>query len=380
MLNNKTTIIAVCAIIAVGFLLGGVLGNQKKPMRMRPTAPSTGNLTTMSVHNGDVSTRFTAGGTLHALDKIDIYAEVTGVLLTTDKPFKAGRRYRAGEVIIHIDDEVYHNTLLAEKSNLLNQLTQLLPDLELDFPESVEKWTAFLNDFDLHEPLKPLPEAGDDRERNYIAARNIYSKYYSVKSMRATLDKYTIRAPYDGVVTESDINPGMLVRNGQKLGEFTGTGAFELEASVGINDVGHLHIGDRVTLTSDDVAGEFPGTIERINEKIDQSSQTVMIYIITEDKRLKDGMYITAEMSTIPIPDAIQVSRELLVGGDRLYTIQDDRLVLQKVEVMVDDNDQVVVTGLADGTVLLTEVVEDAYDGMPLKNDPVEPTTDENNK
>ena len=377
MLNKKTTIIAVLAIIAAGFLLGGLLGNQKKPMRMNSETPSNDDFATIIVNNEAVSSMFTAGGTLHALDKIDIYAEVSGVLLVTDKPFKAGRHYRTGEVIIHIDDEVYRNTLLAEKSNLLNQLTQLLPDLELDFPESVAKWTAFLSDYDLHTPLKSLPEASNDRERNYIAARNIYSKYYSVKSMEATLNKYTMRAPYDGVVTESDINPGMMVRNGQKLGEFTGTGTYELEASVGIDNVSHLRIGDRVTLTSDDIAGEFVGTIERINEKIDRSSQTVMVYIITEDDRLKDGMYITAAIATIPIPEAIRISRELLVGGERLYTIRDNRLVLQTVEVVADDNDQVIVTGLADGTVLLTEVVEDAYDGMPLNNGSTEPVTDE---
>ena len=41
--------------------------------------------------------------------------------------------------------------------------------------------------------------------------------------MEATLDKYTIKAPFNVVVTQSNINPGTLVRNGQKLGEFINT-------------------------------------------------------------------------------------------------------------------------------------------------------------
>jgi len=369
-MNTKTTIIAVIAIIAAGFILGGVLGNQKEPIKMKPETPVSESYATITVQNGEVISQFTAGGTLHALDKIDVFAEVSGVLQSSVTPFKAGTRFQTGEVMIRIDDEVYRNSLLAEKSNLLNQVTQLLPDLELDFPERVEVWTRFLDEFDLQAPLKPLPDAADSRERNYIAARGLYSKYYSVKSMEATHDKYTIRAPYDGVVTESAINPGMLVRNGQMLGEFTRTGVYELGASVGIDRVDQLQVGDRVTLVSDDIAGEFTGTIERINGKIDQSSQTVMVYIVTRDERLKDGMYMTARMSTRPVGDAIRLAHELLIEDGKLYIIHNDSLRLQSVDVIANDNDQIIVTGLADGTMLLAEVVEDAYDGMPLYKAP----------
>lgn len=366
MLTRKTAFGIGVLIILMGLIIGGVLSGQKKPIRKTNGGSSKSELKTMTVQNRDVPLPFEVGGSLQATDRIEIYAEVSGILHQAARPFKAGITFAAGEVLVKIDDEVYRNNLLAEKSNLLNQLTLLLPDLAIDFPDRALHWERYLNEFDLEKPLPPLPETSDDRERNYIAARNIFGRYYGVKSMEATLAKYTLKAPYDGVVTASDINPGMLVRSGQRLGEFTNTEEYELEASVGLNKVQYLRQGDKVVLTSDDIAGEFDGTIRRINRKIDPSSQSVRVYIATGDQRLKDGMYITAHINSGVVGDAVKIPRSLLIENSRLYVIDAATLKLLTVDVIEKTNDHVIVRGLPDGTVILAEAFPDAYDGMAL--------------
>ena len=242
----------------------------------------------------------------------------------------------------------------------------VLTDLQIDFPVNAEKWENYLNEFELETPLKPLPGTGSDRERNYIAARNIYSQFYTLKSMEATLAKYTLTAPYDGVVTQSEINSGTLVRSGQMLGELTNTAVYEMEASAGINEVQYLHSGQPVALHSEDISGDFTGVVQRINEKIDQTTQTVSAYIAVKDARLKDGMYLTARITTAQIKDALKISRSLLVDNDKLYVLQDSLLVLQPIEIVAEKDGEVIIKGLPDGTQILAQKTEQMFDGMKI--------------
>jgi membrane fusion protein (multidrug efflux system) len=328
----------------------------------------------MNIVSGDIRTTVTITGPLVALDHVDVYAEVSGVLLPTGKRFRPGNRFEKGEPLIRIDDSVYRNNLLAQKSGLLNTLTILLPDLSIDFPESGERWRAYLEHFDLHKPLLPLPEVGSEKERYYIASRNVYSQFYTIKSMEATLAKYTIRAPYGGVVTASEINPGTLVRQGQKLGEFASTDAYEMEAFADLEEVRLLRVGMPVALTCDDLPGTFEGTVSRINEVIDQRTQLVGVYITTTDERLRDGLYMTASIESDPIIGAVRIPRSALVGNGHVWVVRDSMLMLREIDVGAYEDGEIVVRGLADGTVLVTEPPDNAVEGMQLPAPPAEGT------
>jgi multidrug efflux pump subunit AcrA (membrane-fusion protein) len=190
--------------------------------------------------------------------------------------------------------------------------------------------------------------------------------------MEATFAKYTLGAPFAGVVTQSLINPGTLVRVGQKLGEFTSTDLYEMEAAVGLFEANRLKIGQPVTLKTEDVRGAFSGKIQRINRVIDRSSMTVKVYIHTRDSRLRDGMYMQAHTEGEPITDAYSVAKDLLVEKNRLYVVEDSILRLRQVEIIGEKGGRVLIRGLADGTRILGEAWSEAKEGKqlpPLKTD-----------
>ena len=365
-MNRRIAAIAAVLIIVAGFVLGSILTNRRKPVKRRQRPKQHELISTMNVVGGDIRTTVAITGPLTALDRVEVYAEVSGVLLSTGKRFRPGNRFEKGEPLIRIDDSVYRNNLLSQKSGLLNTLTLLLPDLSIDFPESAERWSAYLERFDLHEPLSLLPEAGNEKERYYIASRNIYSQFYTVKGMEATLAKYTIRAPFGGVVTVSEINPGTLVRQGQKLGEFASTDIYEMEAFADLEEVRLLRMGMPAVLACDDLPGSFEGTVSRINEVIDPRTQLVGVYITTTDERLRDGLYMTASIESDPIAGAVRIPRSALVGNGHVWVARDSILTLREINVDAFENGYVVVRGLADGTMLVTEPPEEAMEGMKL--------------
>jgi len=369
-MNKTITISAVVLIILLGFggkylLSSQSSANQKKGKE--PTTKTQLKISTQKVLNESVEQIVEISGRVQAFNKIEVYSEVTGVFKPSNKVFREGAYFSKDQNLVKIDDEVYRNNMLAEKSSLLNQLTQLIPDLMIDYPNSVSKWESFLNEFDLEKPLKPLPSPNSSRERNYIAANNIYTKYYAVKSMEAELDKYTIKAPFNGVVTESSVNPGALVRQNQKIGEFTNTSIYELNAIAKLEDLRFLKVGQKVSLHSEDIDEDFSGTVQRINQKIMPETQSVNVFIRTSNPKLKDGMYVTAKVKQ-NIENAFKVPRSLLINKQNLYVLRDSVVSLRKVQVVGAYDDMAIVKGLPDGAMLITEKFDGIKDGFDLRS------------
>ncbi len=346
---------AAVLILAAGLIMAKILSKRKAPQTVKKGENGQKALNFTKITLQELPVFIETGGTLRALDKIEVYAEVGGILHQAGKPFRAGVFFKKNEVLLRIDDRVYRNNVLAQKSGFLNQLTRFLPDFTIDFPKSAQIWQEYLNQFDLNRKMFPLPRAQNDKEQYFIASRNIYNLYYTVKSMEETLDKYTIYAPFDGIVTEYGLNPGTLVRPGQKLGEFMRSDVFELEVPVHIADLPFIQKGDHVTLTSDDIGGKFNGELSRINRKIDPASQTIRVYIAVKDNRLRDGMYLNARITSGRHYRGFKIPSAWLIGKDRLYIKKDSVLVLTGVNVIRNENDFVLVSGLPEGTQILAQ-------------------------
>ena len=360
------SVVLVVIIIAAAVAIAAIFSSQKQPMRQNMNANGLADIKTITVKNTDKVLGFEASGTISARDKIEIYAEVSGIMLETEKRFEIGVTFKKGEPLIKIDNVDYRNSVLAEKSNLLTLIIELIPDLQLDFPQSVDKWKKYLADFDFDAPIPDLPETESDRERNFVAASGIFSKFYSVKSMEAILNQYTILAPFNGVVTEANVNPGEVIMNGQSLGEFINTDIYDLEVPVSPYDAENLTIGQKVDITSQDFSGHLTGTIDRINKKIEQTSQTVKVFITLSDSRLKDGMYLTAHIKTRELKNVFDVPPSLLIDEKKLYVLKDSIVTVSEIKVLGFENGKAIVQGLTDGAILVGENVSGIYDGMVI--------------
>jgi membrane fusion protein (multidrug efflux system) len=359
-----SSILAAFAVLLLGFAVAAFLSRKQTPPEKPAVKPAAFQPVALdTVANGRVLLPFEMSGSIEALRKIEIYAEVPGIFRDASSPFREGTWFRKGETLLLLDDAVYRNSVLAEKSRLLSQLTLVLPDLIIDFPEESEKWKAYVGAFRIDSPLSPLPAPSSDRERNYLAARGIYDRFYAVRSMEETLDRYRITAPFDGQVILSALNPGTLVRTGQKIGEFSASGIYELEATVGLRDAGFLEPDSPVTLSSEDIDGTFSGVVRRVNKAISPSTQTVSVYIEVADARLRDGMFLTARQE-ISVDSAYVVPRRLLREENRVFVIEDSLVALRSVRVAAASGDRAAVRGLPDGSRIVLDPPGGMREGM----------------
>lgn len=317
-----------------------------------------------TVSNKTLPVVITANGNLVALRKVELYAEVQGVLQSTGKLFKEGQRYNAGEALLKLDASEFYATVQSQKSSFYNLIASVMPDLKLDYPQFFEKWQTYLINFDIEKSVKKLPEITSDQERMFLAGRNVISTYYNVRNLEERLSKYILRAPFSGVLTESLVTEGTLVRSGQKMGEFIDPGMYELGVSVNKSFAEFLKIGEVVRLHNINRTQVFEGKVVRINPRIDLNSQTISVFISVAGESLKEGLYLEASIRGEDIDNVIEVPRSLLRDDKQLFVVRDSVLDLIEVSPVYFGDQRVMIKGVPDGTKILSKSIPGAYAGM----------------
>ncbi|MEO1050916.1 MAG: HlyD family efflux transporter periplasmic adaptor subunit [Bacteroidota bacterium] len=353
-------------LIAGAFYLASSLISSNS--RKRPPVPKEIKTVFIdTVVNKTIPITINANGSLTAQRKIEIYSEVQGVFNASDKAFKPGEKYRRGQLLLGLDGREYYSSLVAQRSSLFDLITSIMPDLRLDYQDAFQKWQDYLLAFNINKPVAKLPEPTSDKERFFITGKQVISTYYVVKNMEERYAKYNIRAPFTGVLTETLVNPGTLVRSGQKLGEFIDPEIFELAVNVNVSFSDLLKVGKQVALNDIDNNRTWQGKVIRVNERIDQSTQTITVFIQVAGEGLKEGMYLEARLRARDEENAIEVPRKLLIDERQLFTLKDSVLHLIDVQPVYFTDRTAVLKGVENGTLILERAVPGAYEGMLVK-------------
>lgn len=353
-------------LIVISIFLSKLIIDSKKTFKPR-SEKVVKTVFTEVVANTTVPIVVTANGNLTAKQRVELYAEVQGVFKKGSKLFKEGQAYNRGESIINIDAAEYAASVQSAKSNLFNQLTAVMPDLRLDYPDIYAKWQDYLANFDMSKSIPALPEMTTEKEKFFISGRGILTSFYNVKNLEQRLSKYRISAPFTGILTEALVTEGTLVRSGQKLGEFINPDVYELEVSISKSYTDLLKVGESVELTNLDNDIKYKGKVSRINGSIDQASQTVKAYIEVENKNLREGMYLEANLDAKKEENAIEVDRNLLLEGNQIFVVRDSVLDIIDVDPVYFSDKRVVLKNVPDGLTIMSKPLIGAYTGMAVK-------------
>lgn len=382
---TKRRLSIVGAVLVIVAAIGGqnYLASKKQDAPRKDPIINIKQAATMPAQLASIATTLDVEGQLSAFDKVEIYSEIGGMVESSGRTFKVGTYFPKGSALLKVDDSEARLALLAQKSTLLNAIAQAMPDLKIDYTESFPAWEAYLNAFDVEQPIQALPTPKTDQEKRFIATRNLYTQYYNIKSQEQRLDKYTLNAPFSGVLTSADVQVGTVIRTGQKLGELMANGNYELVATVPLSDLNYLKNGSMVTLSSEDIEGSWNGRVKRISDQIDPGSQTVQVFISVNGKDLREGMYMRGEVASRQVEAAMRIPRELLVDQKGVYVVQDSLLQLRPVNVVKMEAETVIITGLKGQEQLLANPLPGAFDGMrvaPIKDEATSSLSDPSSK
>ncbi|MGE4585783.1 MAG: efflux RND transporter periplasmic adaptor subunit [Mangrovibacterium sp.] len=300
----------------------------------------------------DVETNMVYSGRVSAYDNVSLSAEVGGKILQGEVRFKEGESFKKGDVIIRIYSDDVKATLKANKSSFLQTLSLVLPDIKVDYPDEYDKWMSFFNAIDVEKPLPDLPKINSNKEKVFLAANDVLSGYYELQEQEIVLSRYIVTAPFDGCFTSVSKEIGSVATTGTELASIIRTDRLEVVVPVFPSDLAWIKIGDKVEL--EDNGNTFEATVARLSNFVDESTQSVNVYLTYTGKDLLEGEYVNAKFLSETV-QGYKIPREAVLDDNSVYKLEGTSLTSVKVNVVCQMADYTIIDGLEDGTEVVVE-------------------------
>ncbi len=326
-----------------------------------------------------VSLTVEARGYISSTRSIQILSRVAGQVENPPGALKSGTAVKAGDVLVHLDDQSIRNSLALARVQLIQATASLLSALKTDSSDTVyQRWQEYLRELNSHEnQIPPLPETKTERELLLTSTYGILSAYYTARDRETQLSYYRVTAPFDGYIVGDGVESGSFVTAGQTL--LTLTDTVHLEVAVPLTR-------DQMLLLDENKTGAFikpaglPGgralTAERVRQDgvMDSSTQTINVHLRFDNPEayplLLPGNYAEVKLQGITLDRAYSIPRALLNADGTINVYDRGKLVFLPVETAAVQGDSVILKPtLPDGTGIILTRLQKPFPGMALKKE-----------
>ncbi len=215
-------------------------------------------------------------GSLQAFVESPIYARTNGYLLRWTKDI--GSRVKKGELLAVIDTP--------EVDQELNQARatrqQILAQMELA-KISTDRWQ------NLRKTDSVSAQEADQQASGYQQAKaNLASADANVRRLEQLESFKNVYAPFSGVLTKRNVDPGALINagaGGKELFDIAQVDTLRVFANVPQAYIATVKSGGKATITLQEMPGRsFTGTIARTAQAIDPATRTLLVEVDVDNK------------------------------------------------------------------------------------------------
>jgi len=325
-------------------------------------------------------------GTVSPKTQVQIIPEVAGKVVFVHSELKTGGIVPAHEKIVQIDPRDYE--LAVRQAEAAVAEAQVRLDTEVAEADVARReWRQ------LHpetEPSSPLV-LREPQIRQARAALESAKAQLAIAELR--LERTTISLPFEVLIASENVDLGQYVGVGAALATSYGVDAFEIEVPLEDADLAWFDVfatmaapgheaGDSQRAAAEvhaDFAGQahtWAGHVTRTTGQVDRMSRQVAVVVEvarplagTEGKPpLLPGAFVEVRIAGKTLANAVAVPRDAIRGQDRVWLVNDNRLHVAPLEIVRTDREFAYVTsGLPDGAVIVTSVLEAVVDGMTVR-------------
>ena len=353
-------------------MMNGLISlKEEMPVSDKPSVPRA--VRTEAIELGSIAPKTPVEGRVEALYRMEIMTEVTGNLVMGSKEFREGTAFRAGEVMLELDDTESRLALVAQRSQFLQLLSGQLADLQLDFEGRGEVWSEYVSSVRMDAVLPDLPDPASNRERLFLANRGIVTSYHSIRSAEERLSKFQVRAPFNGIVVQANVRPGGLVRAGQVSGILVGQGDYEIKTAVHARYLSSIARRDSVRFFDENGIIVADGVVDRIAGNVDSSTQSASVFcrvssVQGQANAIRDGRFLTGEIRSRAFEQAFEIPLTWMHDDHQVYEVVNGELEERKIEVLFQSRSHAIGRGLDSGVRVLSESLTNAFDGMAVQS------------
>jgi RND family efflux transporter MFP subunit len=374
-------------VVAIMFLALGGLGmyaltaRESEVERRRPPV-SVPVVRTIKVTVSSQPVIIRGEGTVQPLREIRIAPEVGGKVVSVSPNMINGGAFNKGETLLRVAPADYKLAVTLARATVKDAESKLQL-AEEETAASIQEWRLYgEGGTDTNENPPPLVA----KEPQLAAAQaKLEAERADLKKALLDLERTEIKAPFDGRVSQENVDIGEYVTPGQDLATIYSTEAAEIVIPLEDRDLFWIHVpgftpgngpASPVKVRAS-IAGRtltWSGKVVRAEGRLDE--RTRMINVVVRVERpyarrppLPVGLFVTAEIMGRMLSDVAVVPRAALHQDNVAWVVENDsRLRFRKVEVGRIEGEKVFVsTGLKNGEILVITPLKAVSDGMSVR-------------
>ncbi len=301
-------------------------------------------------------------GTIQPERKADLRAEVSAVVLQVLK--ENGDVVRRGDLLVRMDETSIRDNVNSAEDASRNAV------LALDQAERNVQRLKTLRASGMTS-LQALDEA---EVRRNGAQSELSAANSRAAQARQQLQRTSIRAPFDGVVSDRKVSAGDTASIGKELLKVIDPTSLRFEGRVSADKISAVKVGQAVNFRINGYTQDFRGKVLRMNPSANDITRQVEILVGFSDSAQPrvSGLYAEGTVETTKV-DALTVPETALVkSGDKTSAWRIKDLKLAKVDLSVGARDArtgnyEVRTGLSTGDTVMRIPSSNFKDGQAIE-------------
>ncbi len=341
-------------ITIVSYLLLDSVETGPRALPAENRKPPGVNVYSVKFYDKPVELRLT--GNVAALYKTEISSELTGNVISVSEKLVKGGFFKKGEEMLRIDGRDYQDDLVQSRAALAKVKLEVAREKELA-RQALQDWQELGQGTPTDLALrKPQTEQ---------ALASLAAAQSQLQRAKRNLEKTTIRAPFDCLVSSRSVSAGTFVTAGAPLFEIYNTDMAEIRLAVSSEDSAFLSLPDpgvllkktaRVEIISngDGSAVKRDGYISRIEGETDPETRLQYLVVRVDDPYsvrhrlplLKIGDFVEVRVGGKTFECSTFIPESALLDDNRIMKVDaNNKISFSKINVVKRFDDKVLISG-----------------------------------
>lgn len=378
-------VIIMVAVFGARVLLAGRPQAERQAVETRATLVET-----IIPESTSQVAEIVAYGSVEAHRLLTLQPQVGGQVVELNDDLREGGRVRTDEVLLRIDPRDYEIAMVQREAEVANAAVAL--QLEEARGSVAEREWEMLGDsisvLETDESLARREPQRIEKEAMLAAARG------RLAQAELDLERTGLRAPFNGLVLQDDVEIGQVVGPQNRVATIVGTDRFDVVVSVPMDRLPWLRAdpedptGNSRAIVIQEVGGgrtvERVGRVDRVIGEVERSGRLARVRVAVEDPLglastpdadaegtlpLLLGSYVRVEIDGPVMDGVVELPRGVVRENDTVWVKgADDRLRIVPIEIVVGRPGTVLARSfLAPGEEIVSSPLPVAIPGMPLE-------------
>lgn len=383
--SPKKSHLALKIILPLLILVAGISGFKmltqlKKTPHRQPPQQQGVLVDVISPASGNFQVTVHATGTVKAAQEITLVPEVSGKVIEIAENFVNGGQFSSGATMIKIDPSNYQLALGKARAEIAQAQVALATERERA-KIAINEW----QNIDIDSKGEPGPLVTHEIQLKQQQA-NLAAAEANLKLAELNLERTVLKAPFNGRISQKQVDLGQYIRSGGVIGKLSGTDQAEIYVPLPYSELQWLNMPAANSHQSGSTAAIFlpgekqphwQGKIIRSLGEIDPTTRMATVVIAVDNPyatasnqfNLETGMFVDIQIKGKPLDNILSIPRKTLRNNQQIWVVdKNNRLKIKTVEIARREKDQLLVShGLSPDDRVITTTLAAAADGLLLR-------------